>query len=194
MAVSVESFSFSMVAQPDPGVNSSVCWLSLLQRVYLRLPLYCLPSFSPISHLSSIRRPYITFKLPRSNIDTPQRLRNLFRFPATGCVTSFRCTTLNGIFGRVKRSKLNKSTSRAGVLKVNTLAPYPFIICLEYVLLTSIHLMKERGFTLTKVRSRLFPAQTITDMDYAWCHSTSRKYTHPRATPCYIIWNGLQVA
>ena len=34
--------------------------------------------------LSSIRRPYITFKLPRSNIDTPQRLRNLFRFPATG--------------------------------------------------------------------------------------------------------------
>ena len=34
--------------------------------------------------LSSIRRPYITFKLPRSNIDTSQRLRNLFRFPATG--------------------------------------------------------------------------------------------------------------
>ena len=34
--------------------------------------------------LSSIRRPYITFKLPRSNIDTPQRLRNLFRFSATG--------------------------------------------------------------------------------------------------------------
>ena len=33
--------------------------------------------------LSSIRQPYITFKLPRSNIDTPQRLRNLFRFPAT---------------------------------------------------------------------------------------------------------------
>ena len=30
VAVSVVSFSFSMVAQPDPGVNSSVCWLSLL--------------------------------------------------------------------------------------------------------------------------------------------------------------------
>ena len=83
MAVSVVSFSFFMAAQPDPGVNSSVCWLSLLHRVYLRLPLYCLPSFSPISN-SSIRRPYFTFKLPRSNIDTPQRLRNLFRFPATG--------------------------------------------------------------------------------------------------------------
>ena len=50
VAVSVVSFSFSMVAQPDPGVNSSVCWLSLLHRVYFRLPLYCLPSFSPISH------------------------------------------------------------------------------------------------------------------------------------------------
>ena len=34
--------------------------------------------------LSSICRPYITFKLLRSNINTPQRLRNLFRFPATG--------------------------------------------------------------------------------------------------------------
>ena len=36
---------------------------------------------------SSIRRTYITFKLPRSNIDTPQRLRNLFRFPANGNVS-----------------------------------------------------------------------------------------------------------
>ena len=34
--------------------------------------------------LSPIRRPYITFKLPHSNIDMPRRLRNLFRFPATG--------------------------------------------------------------------------------------------------------------
>ena len=50
VAVSVVSFSFFMAAQPDPGVNSSVCWLSLLHRVYLRLPLYYLPSFSPISN------------------------------------------------------------------------------------------------------------------------------------------------
>ena len=81
MAVSVVSFSFFMAAQPDPGVNSSVCWLSLLQHVYLRLPLYCLPSFSPISTGSlnstdrnSTRRPYITFKLPRADMDTPPRL------------------------------------------------------------------------------------------------------------------------
>ena len=50
VAVSIVSFSFSMVAQPDPGVNSSVRWLSLLHHVYFRLPLYCLPSFSSISH------------------------------------------------------------------------------------------------------------------------------------------------
>ena len=62
--------------------------------------------------LSSICRPYITFKLPRSNIDMPQRLRNLFDFQRPGCVTSFRCTTLNGIFGRVKRSKHNTSFCR----------------------------------------------------------------------------------
>ena len=87
MAVSVVSFSFFMAAQPDPGVNSSVCWLSLLHRVYLRLPpssTVLLALLLAYLQLSSIRRPYITFKLPRSNIDTPQRLRNLFRFPATG--------------------------------------------------------------------------------------------------------------
>ena len=49
----------------------------------------CPQLYSPVFFLaclffSSIRRPYITFKLPRSNIDTPQRLRNFFRFPATG--------------------------------------------------------------------------------------------------------------
>ena len=54
--------------------------------------------------LSSIRRPYITFKLPRSNIDTPQRLRNLFRFPATGMC---HFLPVHHLFGRVKRSKHN---------------------------------------------------------------------------------------
>ena len=39
------------------------------------------------THLSafySIRRPYITFKLPRGDMDTPPRLRNFFRYLATG--------------------------------------------------------------------------------------------------------------
>ena len=32
----------------------------------------------------SIRRPYITFKLPRGDMDTPPRLRNFFRYLAIG--------------------------------------------------------------------------------------------------------------
>ena len=55
----------------------------------------------------------------------------------------------------------------AGVLQGDTLAPYPFIICLEYVLRTSINKIRENGFELTKKRSRRYPAKTITDVDYA---------------------------
>ena len=53
----------------------------------------------------------------------------------------------------------------AGVLQGDTLAPYLFIICLDYVLRTSIDKIKENGFKLTK-RSRRYPAKTITDADY----------------------------
>ena len=55
----------------------------------------------------------------------------------------------------------------AGVLKGDTLAPYFFIICQDYVLRTSIDKIRENGFELTKKRSRRYPAKTITDADYA---------------------------
>ena len=55
----------------------------------------------------------------------------------------------------------------AGVLQGDTLALYLFIICLDYILRTSVDLMKENGFTLAKARSRRYPARTITDVDYA---------------------------
>ena len=55
----------------------------------------------------------------------------------------------------------------AGVLQGDTLAPYLFIICLEYVLRTSIDKIRENGFELTKRRSKRYPAKTITDADYA---------------------------
>ena len=55
----------------------------------------------------------------------------------------------------------------AGVLQVDTLAPYLFIICLDYVLKTSIDKIRENGFELTKKRSRRYPAKAITDADYA---------------------------
>ena len=46
------------------------------------------------------------------------------------------------------------------VLKGDTLAPYMFIICLDYVLRTSIYLTKENGFKLAKEKSRRYPAPT----------------------------------
>ena len=52
----------------------------------------------------------------------------------------------------------------AGVLQGDTLAPYRFIICLDYVLRTSINKIKN-DFELTKKRSRTYPAKTITDAD-----------------------------
>ena len=55
----------------------------------------------------------------------------------------------------------------AGVLQGDTLALYLFIICLDYVLRTSIDKIRENGFELTKKRGRRYPAKTITDADYA---------------------------
>ena len=55
----------------------------------------------------------------------------------------------------------------AGVLQGDTLAPYLFIICLDYVLRTSIDKIRENGFKLTKKSSRRYPAKTITNADYA---------------------------
>ncbi len=45
------------------------------------------------------------------------------------------------------------------------LAPYFFIICLDYVLRTSIDKIQENGLELTKKRSRRYTAKTITDAD-----------------------------
>ena len=56
----------------------------------------------------------------------------------------------------------------AGVLQGgDTLGPYLFIICLDYVLRTLIDKIKEDGFELTKKRNRRYPTKTITDADYA---------------------------
>ena len=55
-----------------------------------------------------------------------------------------------------------------GVLQGDTLAPYFFIICQDYALRTFIDKMKDKGFKLTKERSRRYPAQTITDASYPY--------------------------
>ena len=57
----------------------------------------------------------------------------------------------------------------AGVLQGNTLTPYLFIICLDYVLRTCIDKIqkKKNGIKPTKENSRRYPAKKITDADYA---------------------------
>ena len=55
----------------------------------------------------------------------------------------------------------------AGVLQGDTLAPYLIIFCLNCMLRMSIDKIKENSFKLTKERSRKYPAQTITDVDFA---------------------------
>ena len=71
-----------------------------------------------------------------------------------------------------------------GVLQGDTSAPYFLIICLDYLLRTSIDKIKENGFKPTKERNRRYPAQTITD-----------EIIHPPNTkPCYIVWNKQLVA
>ena len=74
----------------------------------------------------------------------------------------------------------------AGVLQGDTLVPYLFIICLDYVLRTSIDKIKENGFKLTKERSRRYPSKTITDADYADDIALLCKCTHPSWNPACI--------
>ena len=49
----------------------------------------------------------------------------------------------------------------AGILQGDILAPYLFIICLDYVLRTSIDKIKENGFELTKKRSTMYSAKNL---------------------------------
>ena len=53
-----------------------------------------------------------------------------------------------------------------GILQGDTLAPYLFKICLDYVLWMSINLIKENGFTLKKAISKQYSTQTIMDANY----------------------------
>ena len=55
----------------------------------------------------------------------------------------------------------------AGVLQGDTLAPFIFIICLDYVLRKAIDEKTDLGFILIQRKSRRHPAKKISDADYA---------------------------
>ena len=75
----------------------------------------------------------------------------------------------------------------AGVLQENTLAPYLFIICLDYVLRTSIDKIKESGFELIKKSCRRYPAKTITGADLA--DDIAILANTPKTKHYCIVWN-----
>ena len=55
----------------------------------------------------------------------------------------------------------------AGVLQGDTLAPFIFVICLDYVLRRAIDEKTDLGFTLYERRSRRHDAKKVSDADYA---------------------------
>ena len=63
----------------------------------------------------------------------------------------------------------------AGVLQGDTLAPYFFIICLDYVPRTSIDKIRENGFELTKKQK--VPRKNNYRRWLRRCHSFTSKYT-----------------
>ena len=65
----------------------------------------------------------------------------------------------------------------AGVLQGDTLAPYLFIICLDYTLRTSIDKIRESSFELTKKRSRRYPRKNNYRRRLRRWHSDTGKYT-----------------
>ena len=53
-----------------------------------------------------------------------------------------------------------------GVVQGDTLAPFLFIICLDYVLKKALDRNNDLEFTLIERRSKRYPAIQITDVDY----------------------------
>ncbi len=66
-----------------------------------------------------------------------------------------------------------------------------FIICLDYVLRTSIDKIRENGFKLTKKRSRRYPAKTITNADSQTMQMTLHflQTDLPKPNHCCIAWS-----
>ena len=55
----------------------------------------------------------------------------------------------------------------AGVLQGDTLAPYIFIIVVDYIMRTALKDLDEPGFTLTLRQSRWHPAEKLSDVEFA---------------------------
>ena len=70
----------------------------------------------------------------------------------------------------------------AGVLQGDSLAPYLFIISLDYMLRTFIDIMKDNGFKLAKEKQKIPHTNNYVCGICRW-HSTSGKYTRSSWNP-----------
>ena len=77
----------------------------------------------------------------------------------------------------------------ARVLQGDTLASYLSIICLDYVLWTSIDLIKNKMAShQKKARNRRYPAETIIDADYADDLALLSQIHLLKLNLCCIVW------
>ena len=53
------------------------------------------------------------------------------------------------------------------VLQGDTIAPFLFIICLDYILSNSLKDIENLGLIITERKSRRYPATRVTDIEYA---------------------------
>ena len=68
-----------------------------------------------------------------------------------------------------------------GVLQGDTLAPYLFIICIDYVLRTSVD--ERKRFQAVKGKKQKIPRTNNYGLGLRRWHSASGKYTHPNQNP-----------
>ena len=72
----------------------------------------------------------------------------------------------------------------AGVLQRDTLASYLLIICLDYVLRTSINKMKDKRFQADKGKKQRIPRTNNYRRGLRRWHSACGKYNPPKPKPC----------
>ena len=75
----------------------------------------------------------------------------------------------------------------AGVLQGDTLAPYQFIICLDYVLRIVYRFNERKRFLAGKGKKQKIPCTNNFGHGLCWWHSTSGKIHLPKLNPCYIV-------
>ena len=142
---------------------------------------------------------FVYFGTRRESIDTQNRIHQngliidwvldktvrIIKILGGGQRVVFYENSIENSFGKNTKVKVRSSNGDtdyfdivAGVQQGDTLVPYLFIICLDYVLRTSVDKMKNNGFKLQKI-----PRTNNYGRRLRQWHSASGKYTRPSWNP-----------